>query len=171
MVDIFKKDYPLGVRFWAIIHLLLGILFYMRLDSLISTYSVPDRTAPLTILFNAPPSQIKLVYTFLCIYYIVLGITVLVRSGFGWMMCIGEFVYIILLTLFEIVYKSNSIASEELIRYVIGIILGGLMIWYFLTQKVRDYFQLGMEIPWKIFWMGLIMGFVILLLQVVVYFM
>jgi uncharacterized membrane protein YidH (DUF202 family) len=96
---------------------------------------------------------------------------VLVRSGFGWMMCIGEFVYIILLTLFEIVYQSNSIASEELIRYVIGIILGGLMIWYFLTQKVRDYFQLGTKIPWKIFGMGLIMGFVILLLQVVVYFM
>jgi len=171
MVDIFKKDYPLGVRFWAIIHLILGILFYMRLDSLISTYSVPDRTAPLTILFNASPNQIKLIYTFLCIYYIVLGITVLVRSGFGWMMCIGEFVYIILLTLFEIVYKSNSMASEELIRYVIGIILGGLMIWYFLTQKVRDYFQLGTKIPWKIFWIGLIMGFVILLLQVVVYFM
>lgn len=171
MVDIFKKDYPLGVRFWAIIHLLLGILVYMRLEALVSNYAVPNRTAPPTILSNTSPNQIKLIFTFLCIYSIVLGITVLVRSGFGWMMCIGEFVYIILLTLFEIMNKSNSIASEELIRYVIGIILGGLMIWYFLTRKVRDYFQLGMKIPWKIFGIGVIIGFVILLLQVVIYFM
>jgi len=171
MVEIFKKEYPLGVRFWAIIHLLLGILVYMRLDALARDYAVPNRTAPLTILFNASSSQIKLIYTFLCIYYIILGITTLLRSGFGWMMCIGEFVYIILLTLFEIVYKSNLITQEESMRYIIGIIFCGLMLWYFLTQRVRDYFQLGMKMRWKVFGMSVIVGFLLLILQIIVYLM
>ena len=169
MVEVFKKEYPLGVRFWAILHLVLGVLIYIRIETLITTYSQLNRSVPFTILFNATQSQIRTIYMFLCIYYVVLGVTTLLRSGAGWLFCIGEFVYLIILSLYEILDKVSLNDSVAVIKYIIPLILSGLMLWYFLTQKVRDYFQLGMKFPYKIFGIGIILGLAILVFQVIVY--